>query len=333
MKNKIPTFVKWAGGKKQLIEQFKPLFPRKINRYIEPFVGGGAVAFYIIQKYKPKEVFISDSNKELIDTYEVIRNNLNKLIKVLKKHKKNHNKEYFYKIRALIPKNPSKVEKAGRFIYLNKACFNGLYRVNSKGQFNVPIGSSKNPAILPEEDLKLISKLLKNIIIKNMSFERVLDYARKGDFIYFDPPYYPLKKGKSFTTYTKDNFLEKEQEQLFRVFKALDKKGCKVMLSNSNTKFIKDLYKNYPRKFVKARRMINCDGKGRGKIKEIVVRNYKSSEFHESLRAIKIKKETLLNTKRLQSPNIKEKKPSRRKCLKCNKRERLKHNSYCKKCK
>jgi DNA adenine methylase len=270
---KVPTFVKWAGGKKQLLSQFHKFFPEEIERYFDVFVGGGAVAFYIIQKYQPKEVFISDTNKELIDTYEVIRDNLNELIEKLKEHKQKHNKEYFYEIRKLNPNELSKVARAGRFIYLNKSCFNGLYRVNSTGGFNVPIGSSKNPAILPEEDLKLISKLLKGVTIKHMSFEGVLDYARKGDFIYLDPPYYPLKK-ESFTTYTAGNFLQKEQEQLKEVYKELDKRGCKVMLSNSHTKFIKDLYKGYEQKIVKASRMINCIGEKRGKIKEIVILNY-----------------------------------------------------------
>ena len=270
---RVPTFVKWAGGKKQLLTQFHKFFPEKIERYFDVFVGGGAVAFYVIQKYQPKEVFISDNNKELIDTYEIIRDDLDELIKILKEHKAKHNKDYFYEIRKQEPESLSKVQRAGRFIYLNKSCFNGLYRVNSKGEFNVPIGSSEHPAILPEEDLRLISKLLKDVTIKHMSFEGILDYARKGDFVYFDPPYYPLKK-ESFTTYTTGKFLQKEQEQLFEVFKELDKRGCKVMLSNSYTKFTRDLYKIYKPKNVKANRMINCIGKKRGKIKEIVVLSY-----------------------------------------------------------
>lgn len=274
MKNQIPTFVKWAGGKKQLIEQFKPLFPSKIKRYIEPFVGGGAILFYILKNYNPKEVVILDINGELINAYEVIRDDVENLIKELKKLKKLHNKETYYKIRAEDPKLLSKLTRASRFIYLNKTCFNGLYRVNSKDVFNVPIGSYKNPLICPEEDLKEISKLLKNVTIVKGSFEECLKYAKKDTFVYFDPPYYPLKKGKSFTTYTKGNFLDKEQKQLKEVFNKLDKKGCKVMLSNSDVKFIKDLYKDYNINFVDATRMINCDGKGRGKIKELVIRNY-----------------------------------------------------------
>jgi|SRR3989344_2206078 len=276
MKN-IPTFVKWAGGKKQLIEQFKPFFPSKINRYIEAFVGGGAVAFHILKTHKPKDVIISDTNEELINTYQVIKNDVENLIKELHKLKQLHNKETFYKVRAEDPKLLSKLTSASRFIYLNKTCFNGLYRVNSKGGFNVPIGSYKNPAIVNEEELREISKLLQDTEIKVVSFEECLKWAKKGDFVYFDPPYYPLKK-ESFTTYTKDKFLEKEQEKLKEVFEQLDKKGCKVMLSNSDTHFIKQLYKDYNISIVKASRMINCDGSKRGKINEVVITNYETSQ-------------------------------------------------------
>jgi len=269
-----PTFVKWAGGKGQLLEQFDRFFPKKIERYFEPFVGGGAVLFYILQKYKPKEAMISDTNAELINAYKVIKQDVGKLITSLEKHKKNHSKEYYYKVRSQNPKIMSKVERASRFIYLNKTCFNGLYRVNSKGQFNVPMGQYKNPAILNETELRTISKLLTNVQIKRTSFERVLNYAKEGNFIYFDPPYYPVKK-ESFTSYTKEKFLDKEQKQLAKVFEELDKRGCKVMLSNSYTDFIKDLYKGFDTHIVKARRMINCDAKGRGKVNEIVITNYR----------------------------------------------------------
>lgn len=273
MSSGIPTFVKWAGGKKQLLEQFKPCFPKKIERYFDSFVGGGAVAFFIIKHYKPQEVFISDINEELINAYLMIRDNVEELINLLKEHKKNHNKEYYYKIRALKPENLSKVERAGRLIYLNKTCFNGLYRVNSKGGFNVPIGSYKNPLICPEEDLREISKLLQNAKIEVKQFYEIAKEVKRGDFSYFDPPYYPLKKN-SFTTYTKEQFLEKEQERLAELFKELDKKGAGAMLSNSDTEFIKNLYKDYNINIVKANRMINCDATKRGKINEVVVTNY-----------------------------------------------------------
>ncbi|MEW6617691.1 MAG: DNA adenine methylase [Patescibacteria group bacterium] len=274
MKKEVPGFVKWAGGKKQLLEQFKKYFPKTINNYYEPFAGGGAVAFFIIKNYSPKEVLISDINEELINAYEAIRGNLNELLELLKHHKNAHSKENYYKIRELQPEKLNKIERAARFIYLNKSCFNGLYRVNSIGRFNVPIGSSKHPAILMEEDLREISRLLQNVKIKMMPFEEITNYTRRGDFIYLDPPYYPLKKGKSFTTYTKEAFLEKEQEKLSEVFKALDRKGCKVMLSNSNTEFIRKLYEGYNIGAVRASRMINCDATRRGKIKELVITNY-----------------------------------------------------------
>ncbi len=277
MNIQIPKFVKWAGGKGQLLEQFEPLFPKKFNRYLEPFVGSGAVFFYIIQKFNPSEIIISDINEELINAYETIRGDVERLIIELKQHKEYHmveGKKYYLTIRATNPKELPSLERAARFIYLNKTCFNGLYRVNSKGKFNVPMGSYKNPDIVQEDRLRLVSELLKNVTIKVMSFEKVVNLANKGDFIYFDPPYYPLKKGKSFTTYTKDTFLEEEQKQLAEVFKKLDDNGCLVMLSNSDTKFIKELYPNYEIHFVQATRMINCNGDKRGKINEVVVTNY-----------------------------------------------------------
>lgn len=277
MCKEIPKFVKWAGGKGQLLEQFKPLFPKKFNKYFEPFVGSGAVFFYIVQNFKFKKIIISDINKELINAYEIIKSDVERLIVELKQHKEYHlveGKKYYLIIRATNPNDLPALERAARFIYLNKTCFNGLYRVNSKGKFNVPMGAYKNPDIVQEDRLRLVSELLKDVIIKVISFEKIINLAKKEDFIYFDPPYYPLKKGKSFTTYTKDIFLEKEQKKLAEVFKKLDKKGCFVMLSNSDTKFIKDLYSDYNIHLVQATRMINCNGDKRGKINEIVVTNY-----------------------------------------------------------
>jgi DNA adenine methylase len=271
-------FLKWAGGKSQLINQFKQYFPKKIDSYIEPFLGGGSIFLYITQRYKPKNIYISDINKELIDTYKIVRDDVENLITKLKEYKLNHlseGKNYYTKIRSLNLDNLSKLDKAARFIYLNKTCFNGLYRVNSKNEFNVPMGDYKNPDIVQEKKLKIVSKLLKTATIENISFEKIVDVAKKNDFIYFDPPYYPIN-GNGFTSYTKNNFLEKDQKLLKEVFKKLDKKGCLLMLSNSNTDFIKDLYKEYNINLVDANRMINCNGKDRGKIKEIIVRNYKN---------------------------------------------------------
>jgi len=265
--------VKWAGGKRQLINQFQKYFPKEVKRYIEPFVGGGAIAFHIIQTKKPKKVFLSDLNEELINVYGSIRDNIEDLINLLKKYQKKHSEELYYITRKEDPEVMSKLSRAARFIYLNKTCFNGLYRVNSKGQFNVPIGDYKNPKICPENELREMSKLLKKVKLKSQSFEKILKSTKRGDFVYFDPPYYPLNKS-SFTKYVKGDFLEDEQKALFNLFKKLDKKGCKVMLSNSSAKFIKDLYKPYNIHFVEATRMINCHADKRGKVKEVVITNY-----------------------------------------------------------
>lgn len=273
----IPKFVKWAGGKGQLLEQFEPLFPKKINRYIEPFLGSGAVFFYIVQVFKPKEIILSDINEELINTYKVIQDDVERLIVELKQHAEYHKaegKKYYLTIRATNPKELPPLERAARFIYLNRTCFNGLYRVNSKGQFNVPMGAYKNPNIIQEDNLRKTHELLKKVTLKIMSFEKVVSLAKKGDFVYLDPPYYPLNKA-SFTTYTKDNFLDEQQKLLKEVCLKLDKKGCLVMQSNSDTEFIKELYEDtFKIHFVKASRMINRDASKRGKINEVVITNY-----------------------------------------------------------
>lgn len=276
MKKSEVAIVKWAGGKRQLLSQLEPLFPKKINRYFEPFVGGGAVAFYIIKKYKPKKIFLSDINEDLINVYIVVRDNVSELIELLKKYKIKHQKkgkDFYLKIRKQDVDIMSKLSRAARFIYLNRTCFNGLYRVNSKGGFNVPMGSYKNPGICQEKELREISNLLQKTEIKIQSFEKILSKVKKNDFVYFDPPYYPLSKS-SFTKYSKDDFLEEGHRKLFNLFVSLDEKGCNVMLSNSNAKFIRELYKKYKPKFVRASRMINCNAEKRGKIKEVVIINY-----------------------------------------------------------
>ncbi len=277
--NKPKPFVKWVGGKRQLLKQFKMMNlypPKDFNpskaRYFEPFVGGGAVFFDLL----PQKAVLSDLNSELIITYNVIKNDVGKLIKSLKKYK--HNKEYFLKIRERVPEKLSDVERASRFIYLNKTCFNGMYRVNLSGKFNVPFGSQANPLICDEGNLLKVSDALKNVKIIKQDYKQVLKNAKKGDFIYFDPPYYPLNRTSSFTGYTADGFLEKEQEELKNAYFELHKKGCFVMLSNSNTEFIKKLYSNLDKKIkvhkVDATRMINSDATKRGKIKEVLVVNY-----------------------------------------------------------
>lgn len=271
-------FVKWVGGKRQLLAQFrqKKLYPPdkfdiKIGRYFEPFVGGGAVFFDLL----PEKGFLSDLNKELVTTYNVIKNDVDSLIALLKKHKTD--KEYFLKTRSQDPNKLSDLNVASRFIFLNRTCFNGMYRVNSKGGFNVPYGKYMNPLICDKENLKKVSKALQGIEIKHQDYKEVLKKAKKGDFIYFDPPYYPVSKTASFTSYTAESFLDKEQIELRDTFLELSKRGCFVMLSNSDTPFINQIYsglKGIHINIVEAGRAINSNGAGRGKIKEVLVTNY-----------------------------------------------------------
>jgi DNA adenine methylase len=281
--DKPKPFVKWVGGKRQLLTQFREngLYPPKDfntlkNSYYEPFVGGGAVFFDLL----PKKAVLSDLNKELVATYSVIKNDVEKLIQILNDGYYIYDKKRFLEIRAL-PKEKtlSKLETAARFIYLNRTCFNGMYRVNSKGEFNVPFGAYSSPLICDEVNLKKVSKALKSVSIKNQGYEKVLNSAKKGDFVYFDPPYYPVSKTASFTSYTNDVFLEKEQEALGDAFIELHRKGCYVMLSNSDTPFIESLYKPFKKEGitihkVMAGRVINSNAGKRGKVSEILVTNY-----------------------------------------------------------
>ncbi|OIO19198.1 MAG: hypothetical protein AUJ23_02410 [Candidatus Magasanikbacteria bacterium CG1_02_32_51] len=275
---KPKPFVKWVGGKRQLLAQFRLMnlyppekFDPKSGKYFEPFVGGGAVFFDLL----PETAYLSDLNNELVVTYNVIKNDVENLIKSLKKHKLD--KEYFLKIRAQNPEKLSDLNTASRFIYLNRTCFNGMYRVNSKGGFNVPFGKYTNPLICDENNLRKASKTLKNVEIKKQDYKEVLKKAKKGDFVYFDPPYYPVSKTASFTSYTSEAFLDKEQIELRDTFVELHKRGCFVMLSNSDTPFINKIYseiKGVRITKVQAGRAINSDASKRGKITEVLVINY-----------------------------------------------------------
>ncbi|NPA10781.1 MAG: DNA adenine methylase [Epsilonproteobacteria bacterium] len=273
-------FVKWAGGKRQLIPELLKYIPGNFNNYFEPFAGGGALFFelYNLGILKDKQVFLFDNNKELINSYEVIKNAPYELIEKLKEFKSKHNKYFYYQIRELDRsanyKTLDKITKAARFIYLNKTCFNGLYRVNKKGYFNVPMGSYKDPKIVDENNILLASKALQNTTIKHCDYKDVLHYTQKNDFIYFDPPYFPLNKTSNFTSYTQGDFLEKEQIELFNTFNTLSQKGCFVLQSNSDTDFINNLYKNFKIQKILANRAINSKGNKRGKITEVLIRNY-----------------------------------------------------------
>ncbi len=282
--DKPKPFVKWVGGKRQLLKQFMYLnlypphgFDPKKNTYFEPFVGGGAVFFDIF----PKKAVLSDMNFELIMAYNIIKKNVKKLIIKLKEHQRKNSKEYFLKIRKQNLNKLSNISIAARFIYLNRTCFNGLYRVNKSGEFNVPYGKYKNPLIVNEENLCKIAKVLQKVSIKHQDYKKTISKAKKGDFIYFDPPYAPLSPTSSFTSYTKDGFGKQQQIELRNIFYKLHKKGCLVMLSNSDSRFINKIYGELKKKDKKikitklgANRMINSKASGRGKIKEVLVTNY-----------------------------------------------------------
>ncbi|MDO8733683.1 MAG: DNA adenine methylase [Elusimicrobiota bacterium] len=267
-------FLKWAGGKGQLLKQIERLFPFAFNNYIEPFLGGGAVFFYLYStgRLNDKKITLIDSNEELINCYFAIKKDVNKLIKILCGEKFANTEEVFYEIRIEEPRDM--FERAARAIYLNKTCYNGLYRVNSSGKFNVPFGRYRNPLICDVENLKMVNTALRNVKIVLGDFEKCLEYAQPHGFIYFDPPYQPISKTSSFTGYTKDLFDEKEQERLANLVGELNRKKCKIMLSNSDSPFIEGLYKDYRIEYVKARRSINCNGFNRGEINELVVMNY-----------------------------------------------------------
>jgi len=267
--NKPKPPVKWAGGKNQLIPQFEPLFPKQAYElYIEPFVGGGAVFFHLL----PARAVLIDNNPELINFFRVVKEDLELLIDDLRKHK--NMAEYYYHMRSIDPEDLDTVSRASRFLYLNKTGYNGLWRVNKKGKHNVPFGRYKNPKYADEENLRLVSSALQQSEIVLGDFSLVLEYAEKRAFIYLDPPYHPLSVTANFTSYTSNAFGEEDQRRLAEVFRQLDARGCLVMLSNSDTPFIRKLYEGYDVQVVYARRAINCRTEGRGPITELVIRNY-----------------------------------------------------------
>ena len=278
VEDKPKPFVKWVGGKRQLLKQFRELnlyppecFNPESNTYFEPFVGGGAVFFDLL----PKHAELSDTNRELVVAYNVIKDNVDGLIKSLKKHI--YNKEYYLEVRAQDINELSDIEIASRFIFLNRTGFNGMYRVNKSGQFNVPFGRYKNPLICDENNLRKVSEALQGITITHRDYKDVLELAKIGDFIYFDPPYYPLNPTSSFTAYTAKGFFEKEQIELRDTFVKLHERGCFVMLSNSDTPFINELYSGLEGVSVNkiiAGRAINSKGSKRGKINEVLITNY-----------------------------------------------------------
>lgn len=286
IKNQIlQPFLKWAGGKRQLMPEIRKQIPAKFNRYFEPFVGGGAVLFDI----QPKTGLINDANKELANCYKVIKEKPEELLKDIQNHE--NTEDYFYKLRGLDREAEfntlTDVQRASRIIFLNKTCFNGLFRVNSRGQFNVPFGNYENPLIVNHIVINAISKYLNdnNIEIINGDFSNAVKTATKGDFVYFDPPYDPVSDTASFTGYNLDKFDRNEQQRLKEVVDDLTRRKCKVLLSNSATDFIKELYEEnyYIIDIVYANRNINSVGTGRGKVSEVLIRNYKVIDKQKKL--------------------------------------------------
>lgn len=277
----VKPFVKWAGGKRQLLPEIKRYLPSKIKDYYEPFVGGGAV-FLNMQCPHP---VINDFNDELINTYLVVRDDVDSLIHLLKKHELNNSSDYYYQMRAWDRtgelQKRSNTERAARFIYLNKTGFNGLFRVNSQGQINVPYGHYKNPTIFNEKVLHAVSLYLNrsSASIFNGDYYDAIKSAKKGDFVYLDPPYAPISEDKqSFVDYTLNGCGREEQERLRDVFNELTKRGVNAMLSNSKVQLIEDLYKEYQEttRTVTATRNINSNSAGRGRVDEVLIMNYKT---------------------------------------------------------
>ena len=294
----VKPFVKWAGGKGSLLPQLNKFYPLElknetIDKYVEPFVGGGAVLINILQKYKVKEAYAFDINIDLINCYNIIKVNVDKLIKDLSKKETQflklnleERKKYFYDIRKeynsyRIKENEQNIKRAVEFIFLNRTCFNGLYRVNKSGDFNVPFGRYKNPTICDADNLRNLSHLIKNVLFQYGDYKKSEKYIDNNTFVYFDPPYRPLSTTSAFTSYTKEDFNDENQEELADYFKRLDKKNAKLMLSNSNPKntdeddnFFEDIYNGFYINEIFVKRMINANENGRGEISELLITNY-----------------------------------------------------------
>lgn len=272
----IQPFTKWTGGKRQLLPVIKSLMPDNYNSYFEPFIGGGALFFDL----SPDKAVINDFNNELMNCYQQIKKHPQKLIELLTKHQENNSKEYYLELRAVDRDNRinkmTDVERAARIIYMLRVDFNGLYRVNSKNQFNVPYGRYKNPKIVDSDLILSISQYLNsnNIKILTGDFEKAVQDVVAGDFVYFDPPYIPLSETSAFTSYTHEGFTYEDQVRLRDCFKKLDEKGAFVMLSNSSSPLVEELYKDFNIHKVEANRTNGAKTSSRGKISEIIVTNY-----------------------------------------------------------
>ena len=272
-------FVKWAGGKRQLIPILNENLPDSFGTYFEPFLGGGALLFHMLTERNGQKCSISDLNSDLVLAYTTIRDRVDSLISSLKTHERNYQKDsksYYYSIRENNPR--SQIEKTSRLLFMNRTCFNGLYRVNSKGKFNVPLGKYTNPNIVNEENLRSVSSILQasRVSIKCRDFGAVLRDAKKGDLVYFDPPYQPVSTTANFTSYTNKSFSYDDLSRLAELCQNLDEKGCRVLLSNSDSKEVSDMFSKKPWKTskIRANRSINSDSKKRTGHFELLIKNY-----------------------------------------------------------
>lgn len=272
-------FVKWAGGKRQLLSELDKHIPDTFGTYFEPFLGGGAMLFHMLEKNQKQACVVSDLNSDLVLSYVTIRDKVSELISCLKKHEKKYfedSSSYYYSIRDSEPK--TQVEKTARLIFLNRTCFNGLYRVNSKGKFNVPLGRYTNPNIVNEDNLHSVSHTLqsKKVSISCRDFTSVSKLAQKNDFVYFDPPYQPVSKTANFTSYTNKDFSIKDLKRLFEICLELDAKGCHVLLSNSHSPEVQKMFSKKPWKTIEiaANRAINSNSKKRTGHLELLIKNY-----------------------------------------------------------
>lgn len=267
-------FVKWVGGKTQLVNELLKRTPPFFKKYYEPFVGGGAFFFALHRDRGIKRAHLADLNLELMDTYKAIRDDVVKLVELLAGYP--HDKNFFYEIRAQNPENMTPIERAARMIYLNKTCYNGLYRVNRKGQFNVPFGSYKSPKICDEKNLLAVSKTLRNVEFECAVFDDILKKVQKDDLVYFDPPYEPISKTANFTSYQQGGFTQDSQERLRDVCHKLTRRKVKFILSNSSANLIRELYgsNGFHVNEVLATRSINSNPQKRGKLTELIVTNY-----------------------------------------------------------
>ena len=266
--NQAKPFLKWVGGKRKLLPQLLPLVPEEYGVYYEPFLGGGAMFFAL----RPRQAMLADANCELITCYGVVRDQVDELIDLLRRFV--YERDEYYKIRALDPFELNRVYEAARTIYLNKTGFNGLYRLNKKGEFNVPFGRYKNPTICDEDTLRACSEALQDTFLGYQRFEQSMCLAKTGDFVYIDPPYIPASSTSNFTAYTADGFNDEAHVNLAREFRRLSDIGVLCMLSNSDTPRVRKLYAGFNITAVKAARSVNCKGRRRGVVGEVVVRNY-----------------------------------------------------------